>query len=69
MNVMQNMYSERFLKDSVKPLRSPFSVILQTFFTQKGFKGHLFTQRVLKALKHLRGLALKGHLVTMYLDS
>ena len=46
--VMQNMYSEKFLKISIKPLRTSFPVMLQTFFTRKALKMHSSTQRLLK---------------------
>ena len=32
------MYSEKFLKNSLKLLRSPFPVMLQTFFTKEHSK-------------------------------
>ena len=62
--IMQNMYSERFLKDSIKLLWSPFPVMLQTFFTRRALKGHSWvTQR---ALNHSIGTlrAFQAHLDT-----
>ena len=47
------MYSEKFLKNSVKQLTSLFPVMLQTFFTRRTLKGKLDTQ-----------MALQGHLST-----
>ena len=53
-----------FLKNSLKLLGSPLSVILQKFFTWRALKGHLSTQRVsrealqrdLGTLRALQGL-------------
>ena len=66
MNVMQNMYSERFLKDSVKPLRSPFSVILQTFFYSKRIQRALVHSKSTQGTQALEGLGTQralGHYV------
>ena len=75
---MWNIYSEKFLKNSVKLLRSPFPVMLLTFFTRRALRGHSDTQRqslvTQRVLKHSKGTgrelkrhskdiwALKGHL-------
>ena len=42
------MSSEKFFKISIKLLRSPVPVILQTFFTRRTLKGNLGTQRTFK---------------------
>ena len=75
---MWNICSEKFLKNSVKLLRSPFPVMLLTFFTRRALRGHSDTQRqslvTQRVLKHSKGTwrelkrhskdiwALKGHL-------
>ena len=51
------MYSEKFLKITTKLLRSPFPVMLETFFTRKNI------QRTLGYTKGTKG-ALRGHLRT-----
>ena len=48
------MYSEKFLKISIKLLRSPFSVMLKTCFTRRALKGHWDTQGTLR--RHSKGL-------------
>ena len=54
------MYSEKFLKISIKLLRSPFSVMLQTCFTRRALRGHWDTQRTLR--RHSKGTeTLEGH--------
>ena len=54
------MYSEKFLKISIKLLRSPFSVKLQTCFTRRALRGHWDTQRTLR--RHSKGTeTLEGH--------
>ena len=52
------MYSEKFLENSIKLLRNPRPVILQTFFPQ--------SQKTLKILGNSKGtqVRLKGHLST-----
>ena len=47
------MYSEKFLKISIKLLRSPFSVMLKTCFTRRALKGHWDTQGTLR--RHSKG--------------
>ena len=51
---------KKFLKNSMKLLRSPFPVMLLTLFSRRAFTGHLGTQ---KALEHSKGTlgALHGH--------
>ena len=43
------MYCEKVLKNCIKLLKSPFQVMLQTFFTSRALKGHLGTQRALES--------------------
>ena len=43
---------KNLLKDSIKLLRSPFPVMLQTFFTGRAFKEHFGTQGALKKAPH-----------------
>ena len=55
--VMQNMYSEKFLKISIKPLRTSFPVMLQTFFLVK----HSKCTRALKDYSRGTKRALEEH--------
>ena len=63
------MYSEKFLKNSIKLLRSPFLVMFQTSFTQRAlkrtFRHSKGTRGALKG-KSIKGSpkALQGHLDT-----
>ena len=70
---MQNVYSQKFLKNSIELLRSLFPVMLQTFFTQEhlGLRRALGGTRALKkTLERLLGTTkeLKVHLGTRKLD-
>ena len=57
------MYSETFME--IKLLRSPFLVILQTFFTRRALKRHLSTPRALQVRLGAQGTrALEGKLDT-----
>ena len=55
------MYSEKFLKSSIKLLRSSFPVMLQTFLTRRALKMYLSTQRLLQLHSKATRGALQGH--------
>ena len=76
-SAMQNICSGKFFKNSMRPLRSPFPVMLQSYFNRRVVKGHLGTQRSLEGeLEHSKSTrgavkenlstrrALQGHLET-----
>ena len=61
--IVQNICSEKFLKNSIKLLTRLFPVMLGTFFTRRALKGKLGSQRALRvhlstkdtrAIKHTR---------------
>ena len=58
------MYSEKFLKNSVKLLSSPFPVILETIFSLRALKS--YSKGTLRSLQgHFNDIwALEGHLGT-----
>ena len=66
-SAMQNMCSGKFFKNSMRPLRSPFPVMLQSYFNRRVVKGHLGTQRSLEGeLEHSKSTrgAVKENLST-----
>ena len=70
------MHSEKLLKDSIKLLRNPFPIILQTFLLEYHSKGTWTLKEHLSAPTALQGYfkstcaieAIEGHLGTQALE-